>query len=215
MSEDKLLTMNGSSKHKSIRRLRSWERDWVDWCAHTNTERWTTSWYWWHTGYHQYSPGPLGSCSWNVLPLDSCLTLSPLSLSSRPPRSLLSLSLLPLSRDLSLLLSRDLSLLLSLSPSLGLLFALSRSISSFKSPRPLLCGSGPWILISYHSASQTAITILIIPRLPRPYSSPLSFLLIGFRCMKLQKPDLVHSPVSYCLQIGLISKEKKKGKLNH
>ena len=34
----------------------------------------------------------------------------------------------------------------------------------------------------------------------RPYSSPRSFLLIGLRCMKLQNPDLVHSPVSYWRQ---------------
>ena len=39
MSEDKLLAMNGSSKHKSIRRLRSWESDWGGWRAHTNTQR--------------------------------------------------------------------------------------------------------------------------------------------------------------------------------
>ena len=38
-----------------------------------------------------------------------------------------------------------------------------------------------------------------IPLLPLPYSSDLNFLLIGFKCIKLQNPDLVHSPVSYCL----------------
>lgn len=27
-----------------------------------------------------------------------------------------------------------------------------------------------------------------------------SSLEIGFKCMKLQKPDLVHSPISYCRQ---------------
>ena len=45
-------------------------------------------------------------------------------------------------------------------------------------------------------------------RLPRllflPYNSDLNFLLIGFRCMKLQKPDLVHSPVSYCLNYNQV-----------
>ena len=37
------------------------------------------------------------------------------------------------------------------------------------------------------------------PLLFLPYNSDLNFLLIGFKCMKLQNPDLVHSPVSYCL----------------
>merc|ERR1719412_1830533 len=92
----------------------------------------------------------------------------------------------PLSLLLSLLLSRSLSRLRSLPPPPRLLsrlrlrpLFLSCSISSLR--------SGAFLTLSS-----------LLPC--RPYSSPRSFLLIGLRCMKLQNPDLVHSPVSYWRQ---------------
>ena len=69
----------------------------------------------------------------------------------------------PLSLLLSLLL-----LLLLLSLLLLRFLLLSWSISTFRSTSFLLLSS----------------------LLPRPYNSPLNFLLIGLRCMKLQNPDL-------------------------